>query len=56
VLYSGVLEFFQDSIIKTCFVMHVKRWVAIEMKVEVVSSVCCWYIQTAASFFLQLNR
>lgn len=55
-LYLGVLEFSQDSIIKACFMICVKQWVGVEIRVDVVSSICCWYMQAAASFILQFNH
>lgn len=35
-LYSGILELSQDFIIETCSVMHVKHWIGVERKAEVV--------------------
>lgn len=55
-LYSRVLELSQDCIVKTCSVMYVKQWIGLERKVEVVSSICCWCIETTGRFILQLNH
>lgn len=50
-LYSGVLEFSQEGVIKTCFVMCVKRWFGVEMKVEVVFSVVLVYPDCCQLYF-----